>query len=301
MKKIALIHSGLAYAPEIGVYKHFLEREGYFVQLFKEANESDLKLFDVEWHFMGMDMSQRSINRLKIHEYVSLSVPPFPKWKDCIKKIFNSNPDLRIFGSEFIEKELGFKDSVPVRFRDAGVSPVFFQKSKNIIPEFDFVYIGTTDKTRKIEKLLSFIVDNMTNNRLLIIGTPPIGLPTRIVRHPAISFTGRINYEEVPSWLHKSRFGINYIPDIYPYNQQRPLKLLEYCAAGLPIITTDYDWVNEFEKNRNGNFFKLQQNFNNFNIQSIESFQYHSPDVSDFTWGNILRESKILEWLSASI
>ncbi len=284
MKKIALIHSGPAYAPEIGVYKRFLEKEGYFVQVFKEACESDLKLFDIEWHFMGMDTSQLKTDRLKIHEYVSLSIPPFPKWKDRIKKVFNSKPDLRIFGNEFVEKALGFKDSVPVRFRDAGISPDFLQKHKNIIPEFDFVYSGSTDTTRKIEYLLSFFADNMSNNKLLVIGTPPHSLSNHILHHPAITFTGKIPYEEVPYWLPKAHYGINYIPDVYPYNQQRPLKLLEYCAVGLPVITTKYAWVNQFEREWKARFFKLESNLSNFQLDLIQGFDFKKPDVSDLTW-----------------
>lgn len=301
MKKIALIHKGAAYAPEIGVYKRLLEKEGFFVQVFKDVAESDLIPFDVEWHFMGMDMTRRHIGRFKIHEYVSLSVPPFSKWKDQLKKVFNTIPDLRIFGNEFIEKEFGFDDNVPVRFRDAGVCPIFFQKQKNIDKIFDFVYCGSTDNSRKIEHLLSYFVDNMPDNSLLIIGTPPKGLPNRIIRHPAITFTDRINYEDVPSWLRKARFGINYVPNIYPYNQQRPLKLLEYCAVGLPVITTEYAWVVKFEDEKKAKFFTLNPEFGNFKLSLVENFSYSIPDVSDFTWNNIIAQSGIIPYLKKNI
>lgn len=298
MKKIALIHKGSAFAPEIGVYKRILEKEGYFVAVFKEPRETDLNLFDIEWHFMGTDTTQRKPDRVKIHEYVSLSVPPFPKWKDRIKKVFNSTPDLRIFGSNFIEKELGFNDNVPARFRDAGVSPDFFQKTKNIIPEFDFVYSGSTDKTRNIGHLLSHFVENMPDKSFLVIGTPPPSLSKRILHHPAITFTGRIIYEEVPSWLQRARFGINFIPDIYPYNQQRPLKLLEYCAVGMPIITTEYAWVNQFEQERDARFFKLAPDSSNFKIDLIQGFNYKPPDVSDLTWEKQIYQSGILDFFT---
>lgn len=301
MKKIALIHPGLAYAPEIGIYKHFLKQEGYFVETFNVAMESELTGFDVEWHFMGIDFKSRRSERLKIHEYVSLSIPPFSKMKDQLKKFINSKPDLRIFGSKFIESQLGFKDAIPRCYRDAGVSPDFFQKPQKNKPEFDFVYAGSTDKSRNIEHLLTFFVENMQNNRLLVIGVPPKSVSKRVLQHPAITFTGKVPYETVPDYLQKARFGINYIPDKYPYNQQRPLKLLEYCAAGLPVLTTEYAWVKQFEKEANANFFKLAPDLGNLKMNNVEGFEFRIPDVTHLTWNEVISQSGLLTFLKLNL
>jgi len=46
--------------------------------------------------------------------------------------------------------------------------------------------------------------------------------------------------------LRRARYGLNLVPDRLPYSEQTSTKLLEYCAVGLPVVSTDYRWVRGF-------------------------------------------------------
>lgn len=301
MRKIAFIHPGSAYAPELWAYRQFLEKNGFFVQVFKSANENELSGFDVEWHIMGTDRTPRKKDRIKIHEYVSLSIPPYAKLKDRLKKQINTLPDIRVFGSQFIQKRFWFKDNLPSFYRDAAVAEFFFGNKSIARNQYDFVYSGSTHKSRKIVQFLDAFIKYLPGRNLLIIGTVPPNLPKRILHTPSIVFSGPLPYQQVPAYLLKARYAINFIPDVYPFNQQRPLKMLEYCAVGLPVITTSYNWVNQFEQDRNARFFKLKPDLRNLDMRQIESFDYHTPDVADLVWENILQKSGIVNWLEGEL
>lgn len=278
------------------IYRYFLEKSGHSVKELKNVSTKILREFDIEWYFMGNDFTNVS-SRLKIHEYNSLSIPPFANWKNFLKKMLNPKPGLRIFGNEFIYKSLPFQDRVPHLFIDSGVSKSFFQLEP-VEKSFDFVYAGTTDKTRKISFLINSFIRQLPKSNMLIIGTPPPDLAKNIRTHPNLFFTGRISHKEVPKYMMQARFGINFIPDIYPYNFQTSLKLLEYCAVGLPVLTTSYHWVNEFEKNRCAKFFRLNSDLSNFRLDFVEKFKYTIPDVSDLRWENILQQSGIIDFIA---
>ena len=66
---------------------------------------------------------------------------------------------------------------------------------------------------------------------------------------------------------------------------------------GLPIITTSYQWVNEFEKTKNANFYKLMPDLSNLNYSLIESFDFRTPNVDDYKWNHILQNSGIIDFL----
>jgi hypothetical protein len=302
MKKIAFIHVGGAYAPELKAYSNYLTNNGFYVDIFKTYDKNALKDFDVEWHIMGVDYHKKNNNRIKIHEYSSLSIPPFAKCKDWAKKQINTKPDLRIFGSPFIQTNLGFNDQLPFLFRkEAAVASIFFNVKNNVPKDFDFVYSGSTHKSRKILFLLKKFTELLPENNLLIIGVPPVNLPNNLAKNPLIKFTGKIPYEQVPQRLIRAHYAINFMPDIYPFNQQRALKLMEYCAVGLPVLTSSYLWVNNFEKKMNGSFFKLKHDLSNLQLPLIKSHNFKIPDVSNLTWGNVLQKSGIVNWLNNNL
>ncbi len=61
-----------------------------------------------------------------------------------------------------------------------------------------------------------------------------------------ITVTGKVPHHEVPAHLRRARCALNLVPDQIPYSEQTSTKLLEYCAIGLPVISTDYRWVRNF-------------------------------------------------------
>lgn len=294
--KIAFIHRGQAIKPELEVYQEYFLQAGHHAILLKNWSEQALQSCDVEWHFMGLDRRPKFGNRIKVHEYTSLSVPPFASWKNRVKKSLASQPDLRVFGSPLIAQMLDFKDGVPALFRDAGIGQQFFQKHKIAHQAYDFVYCGAMDRTRQLQRLLTHFIQKLPEQKLLLIGEVPPHLKP-FLSHANFYTSGKIPYQAVPQYLLQARYAINFIPDIYPYHFQRPLKLLEYCALGMPVISTDYAWVRQFEAERGARFFKIKPDFSNFTLDQILNFAFSTPDVRDMSWENILRESNILPFL----
>lgn len=270
------------------------------MDIFEVKHAHNLQNYAVEWHLMGIDLQPKVSNRLKIHEYISLSLPPLSKWKDVFKQKFNAIPDLRIFHTKSVKKELYFKKETPFLFRDAGIGAHFFQTGEIQNLQYDFVYLGTMNATRQMHLLFQHFLKNFHNQTLLVIGEAPVKLQQTFSSHQ-IHFAGKVPYLEVPNLLRQARFGLNYIPVCRPYYLQPSLKLLEYCAIGLPIITTDYEWVNHFENQRAARFFKIKPNWRNFNWDTISSFDFKTPDVQDLNWTNMLTNSGILPFLQSRL
>ena len=82
--------------PELKAYTDYFTKKGFNTI---HVHEKDLNKFDydIEWHFMGIDIIKSKKNVIKIHDYASLSTPPVAKAKDLIKKTFSKKPDIRIF------------------------------------------------------------------------------------------------------------------------------------------------------------------------------------------------------------
>ncbi|HEX4849269.1 MAG TPA: hypothetical protein VFV08_00620, partial [Puia sp.] len=110
---------------------------------------------------------------------------------------------------------------------------------------------------------------------------------------------GPVATAEAYMFIRKSHFGINYIPDLIPYNHQTSAKFLDYAVCGIPIVSTDYFWIREFQKNRRGEYFFLDKKFNQFNWKEISGFKYQNPVLDGLDWNSRIRESGILEFLQS--
>lgn len=294
--KIALVHPGNAYLPELEAYRDYFSAAGFEVEILQHPSAKDLQNFAVEWHLLGMDRLPNVLSRLKIHEYISLSIPPVARWKNCLKRWVNVPPDLRIFHNEAVRSGFGFQDETPALYRGAGVGAHFFEDFP-IEKTYDFVYHGAMDKSRRMHILLEKFAKRFTQYTLLLIGEAPEKLRRRFQNYKSIHFAGRVPYLEMPKYLAQARFGLNYIPDVYPYNLQPSVKLLEYCALDLPVVTTDYAWLRTFEESRGSCFFKIRPDWSNFQPDLIENFDFSTPDVSDLEWKKVLERSGILKFI----
>lgn len=281
MKKILFQNTQNSYLPEIQAYKEYFESKG--MKIFLENSDEPT---DINWKIMGLDFKKNP--ELNIHDYPSLSSGGlFPQIKDLAKKLFNTKPDLRLFLNEDVRKRLNFKDNTPYLIRDMGIHKSFFNSS-NIVKEYDFVYLGTLSKERGLNKLIDIFSSDLKRLKLLLIGSIPEELNLRIKNLNNITCTGKLTLNEVPYFAAKAIYGINFIPDVYPYNIQTSTKLLEYCALDLKIITTEYFWVNNFERKNNARFYKLKRDFSNFNTTDLENFEFITPNLEHLEWNKLL-------------
>lgn len=172
-----------------------------------------------------------------------------------------------------------------------------FIKARNTNKEYDFIYVGSISKSRGIDKLLKIFTENK-NGKLCLVGEVEDVIYNMYKNNKDIIFTGKVTYAEVPEIASKAIYGINYIPNKYPFNIQTSTKLLEYLALDLKVITTDYKWIRQFEKQHECSFFKLDPFNLEFNIDKIEKHEFKSNfKAEEFLWDNIIEKAGLKKML----
>jgi len=294
ISKILCIHPGVAYLPEIEAYKkYFIQYDIEFIDCVKDLNSSYVENdYDLLWYIMGTDFKKS--DKPKVHDYASLSTGKYVYFKDKIKKYFNQKPDLRIFLNEEIKNKYNFKDDIPYLIRDMGVDEIFYKKY-DAEKKYDFVYLGAITHERKIPNLFDKFKNDLKDYSLLVVGGVPDDIYSKYKDVLNIKFAGKVDYTEVPSIISQAKYAINMIPDIYPFNVQTSTKLLEYCALNLKVITTDYKWVNTFEKKHAAKFYKIDENFLNLNMEEIEKFNFIIPEVCDLKWNQLFYNLNLIQ------
>lgn len=288
---IGITLNSISYTPEAYAYEKYLKNLGYQVQL-----DLDKKLDpsnDVNIYFMGTRPFWRKNNNLReIHEYHSLSTPPFARLKDKIKKNANIKPDGRIFLNKYVDKNLGFNDKIPSIYRDMGVDKEFFTKrSMTGKFEYDLVYCGSYRDgfDRQLLQLSDMGIS------VVLIGSFPEKVIDLFRNKKNIKFVGRLSRYEIPHVYSCARAGLSYTPNTYPFTFQTTTKVLEYLASGLGIVTNYNLWTKEFIESRRGNCIFLESK--SLSKEYLDSFNFITPDVSDLEWSNILQRSNFSDFI----
>ena len=293
------VHLGDAYLPELQAYATYVRAAGHEAQVHRQIDTlpSDAAVL---WWMCGQvstDLALRYPAAFHIHEYASTSVPPLAWLKDRIKGVRQPLPQYRIFQNEWVRQRMGFGDAVPYEFRDMGIAPEFFEVTQGSgEAEFDFVYLG---EMRRLQHFLP-VFDGMdqAGKSVLLVGDLPNDLGRQLQLHPGLRVTGRVPHGDVPAQLRRARFGLNLVPDQLPYTRQTSTKLLEYCAAGLPVVSTDYAWVRVFEQRHGARlaympFHADAAAYAELLGPALEHQRCVVPDVRTLAWPSLLAGLKI--------
>ncbi|SHK32778.1 hypothetical protein SAMN02745227_02057 [Anaerobranca californiensis DSM 14826] len=293
MIKILFIRSQNAFLPEIDAYLNYFNNTKEF-KAFDSSKLKDYKLeeFDIIWEFKGFGGVKKNKNQILIHEYASLSTGKFPTIKNFIKSKFNPKPDLRVFLNENVKEGFKFNDSVDYCYRNMGIDERFISQIE-VDKEYDFVYVGSICKGREMDKFLKVFTEK-DNGTLCLVGNVEDEIYSEYKNYGNLIFAGKVPYSEVPKIASKAVYGINFIPDKYPFNIQTSTKLLEYLALGLKVVTTDYKWVRQFEEKHNCSFYKLDYNNLIFDKNNIQKHKFFSKfKAEEFLWDKIIEKSGI--------
>ena len=155
-------------------------------------------------------------------------------------------------------------------------------------PEFDLVYLGEMGRLAPFLPVLHTI--HAAGRSLLLVGDVPDAV--RLQLPPSVTCTGRVPHADVPRQLRRARFGLNLVSNVEPYNQQTSTKVLEYCAAGLRVVSNDYAWVRYFAAHYEGNFHLLHDDPNTWQHsfgEALEAYPYRVPDVRALAWHEVLK------------
>jgi len=293
MKKIIMMRSDRSYLPQIDATINYFKEKNSDLVFYDSAEIDEIfqDEFDAMWFFRGKELFKKASIPI-IHEYASLSTGIFPHLKNKIKCSLTPKPALRLFLNEFVQKEMNFKDGIDSLRRDMGVDDLFF-RYRECVKQYDCVYIGSISKARGIDRLLHHFKHQQDKRSLLLIGSVPDDIYNEYGHTENIIFTGNVSYTDVPKYASQAVYGINYMPDKYPFNLQTSTKLLEYLAMNLTVITTSYDWVTHFMNQHGLSFITVNASLDNLESKlSHQKLQRVDESVlSTLKWNHIIQHS----------
>lgn len=287
---IHFIRNGPSYLPEIDAYCAYIQSRGHQTMVHDNSRSVPTGATVVWW--MCGQVPLREAHRLReafqIHEYASASIPPYAWLKDQVKHWTQPQPDYRIYQNGWVRERMGFADGVPHALRDMGVAEHFFDAPLHSPgAEFDLVYLG------EMTRLLSFVpvlqAIDAAGRSLLLVGDVPAELQGYLPS--TVHCAGRVNHVDVPHQLRRARFGLNLVPNTLPYQQQTSTKVLEYCAAGLRVVSNAYPWVRYFMAQHNANFYLLNDDAQSLATsfgEGLEAYPYEVPNMRKLTWPQVL-------------
>lgn len=296
---IAFVHPHKAFLPGLQAYLHYFGKKGWKTSQWRTGTKDFPADINVFWHFMGTHYKKNDFEKkaILIHEYASLSVPPFRKIKDKIKSLGQTKPDFRLYTNNYIRESLNFGTAVPDGIRDVGIDPELYSPALKTTPEYDFIYVGSLHPHRRPEKMLDLLnTGSLATKKILLLGDAPRELKHQFAERKNIIFQPSVSREQVPFYLSRSRFALNYIPQTNPFQHQTPTKFLEYCAMNVPVISTSTPWLNEFRKNNGGNYWILEENALP-DWDTLQQFPFAFPDMRPFSWENRIQQSGIIRFL----
>lgn len=283
--------SRCAYTPEAYAYAQYLKKLGHEVQLDYDLDPNN----DINIFFMGTRPFWKKAQgkAIEIHEYHSLSIPPYAKLKDFTKKIINSKPNGRIFLNNFVHNIFNYDDNIPYIFRDMGVDEAFFQKpSEN--PIYDIIYCGSISGRKG---LIDILLKLSQNYKILVVGRTS-KQEEEILQVRNITLTGVVSREVLPEIYRNCRCGLNYTPDMYPFNAQTSTKTLEYLASGLKVISNRYEWIEKFSIRNSFSPIWLNDLINDQIFYSNNNIDY--PFIKSYLWEDIINSSGFLNLIESS-
>ena len=298
--KIAFIAGTKAYLPERYAYQDFFKEQGHELDIYSAIRAIDKEVdYDFIWIMMGTHFGSLSQFKNVIHEYQSIPIDKSnfkAGAKGWIKKKFTALPNLRIFKNQAVKAYFNFQDDIPFLYRDMGIKKCFL--TQDIVPKiYDFVYVGEISEDRNFDQVINVFANKLDAYSLLLIGKIPAYYSKAINSRKNIHAIGNIEYYKVPSFLSQCKYGLHYVPNRFPFNLQLSTKLLEYCATGLKVVTNRMDYIDDFEKEHQANFYKFADDFSDFNTKEFEEFKYQTPKLESFEWNQVISKSGILEKL----
>ncbi|WP_133013316.1 hypothetical protein [Marinomonas flavescens] len=284
LNSIAIEVTERAFLPESYAYRDYFRQHGLKCDILKKGDKS-LFDYDAVMLFHGFHPFWRKYPSIIIGEYHSLSVSRFSRVKDLIKRIINVRSDLYIFLNEEIRKKMWFSDRKNYFLRSMGYSKTGFETFNDEVKKFDVVYCGSyRDGVFEIIEKVAEIG--------LSIAVVGFEVP---LKHKKITSFGRKTLKEARQIISQAKVGLNYTPDVFPLNIQDSTKVIEYCAAGLGVITNRYKWVDEFEKSRNAVFLSLDSVETK---KDVLEFNFKVPDLDDLDWNVLLDRTGIVEYFA---
>ncbi len=139
------------------------------------------------------------------------------------------------------EKTLGEWSSGVSAFPQTVPPPLDLKQKLSSLPRPIGVYLGVLAENRGLEDLIHAAERPDFLGSLVVIGSGPIEAELRSLsgaQKPNVLFTGRLPQQEAWSALRECDYGVCLLPNLLWWRVSSPLKVLEYLAAGLPVLAS---------------------------------------------------------------
>jgi hypothetical protein len=298
--KVFLHETGRANLPELQAYSDAFTLAGHEVEVLKpEADLHKIGSADVVLRFGGLLHGSRRIKATEVHEYHSASTGRFPRLKNVIKALADGRPSGRVFLSDWVRRQYPFPFETPYVTRDMGANPQLLSCRESTIMEFDVVYGGSISGRPGLLEAIAQL--SRLGARVGVAGGGDARDVAAIEALAGIRYAGMLTPPEMVDFLARGRFGLNFCPDRYPWNQQTSTKVVEYLVAGRPIISNSYPWIREHSRANRYTFLPLEQ------LPSLDDWV--EPDkgtisralAEDHLWPNVIRRSGLVEMVEGLI
>ncbi len=281
IKRIAIEITERAFLPEAYIYHEYLNNRGFDCHLIDKGS-TNLMDFDAVILFHGIHPFWKKYPKHIIGEYHSLSTGKFCRFRDIVKRVVNVKANHYIFLNDTVRKKLWFPKKTSHIMRPMGFHQKDFESYKNLEKKYDVIYAGLVREG--VEEAALKLAD--LNLKILIVS------PHRLSKqHRNIESVGPVKPHEARKLISQAEYGLNITPDVFPFNIQDATKVIEYCAAGLKVITNSYYWVDQFEAERKGSFLRIDQITS---LEDIKTFGFKTPMIEDLSWENILQNSDFI-------
>lgn len=285
---IVLVQPRKAFLPEFRAIGNYLVDQQNFDVLMTD-DHSYLSDPQVDAAFVSLGFIPRLRNRRSVivGRYASASTGFAYKFKDFAKRNLNLKFDFVLCQNQFVFRH-ACGPRQEVLYLPMGFFPELIQERKSAV--FDAVYSGTVNRPGVEPTLM----------RLAQLGlkVAVVGSNETVMAHSNIANLGQLPIQEVYEIYSVSKFGLNLVPNKRPFAQQASTKLIEYVAAGLKVITTQYPWAQRFAAERNAGFLELTTETTR---REIETFEYSSPPIPELSWPNLLSSLNLSNVLTKSI
>lgn len=280
---VAIVRSKRAFLPEVDAYASYLRRRGFHcavVGTSREALECGAVVIIV---FYGLFPKWSKRPTVLVADVNSRSVGTFRHLRDVAKLLLNHKPDIRVTQNEYVAASLVGRGAAAGTHRGMGYFPALVRARKEM--KYDVIYSGTSSRSGVTQAIWRLLEEGL---RVCVVGSRP---NFRDVSKE-LTVVERASVREVYELYSQTRVGLNYVPIREPFIRQESTKLIEYCAAGLGVVTTRYPWVNQFEESRNGRFLTWSEDLTR---KDILCYPYEVPCVDDLAWPDLLDRTCLAE------
>lgn len=260
----------------------FIEKQGF--------GEVDILWFDSPMFGYLLDVITYKKSILRIADYSkgfnSVSSAQFNAEINIANKV-----DVVIYTAKNLkEKYFEIKDKSKMKYVPNGIDLDFFKAADRCLPQEledipmpRVIYVGAIDDWFDVD-LVHYCAKNLPNYSFIIIGPEHKDL-SLLRKLKNVHILGAISYDKIPAFLYNSQVGIipfnvKDYPDLV--NSINPLKMYEYLACGLKVVSVEWEQIKDMN-----DIINLTTKKDEF-VDAIEHGNSLEYDLLKLTWFEIL-------------